>query len=260
MVTRDTAWPAGTPCWVDVGVADLPRARAFYGGLFGWNILDGPPETGGYSVCEISGDPVAGIGPKMGPPDQPAFWTTYLASDNADETAARIRAAGGQVLVDPVDVTDVGRMLMAVDPGGAQFGVWQAGQHTGVRRANEPGSLIWNENMSRHYEGNQAFYAAVFGYKFSEVGSAGMPYATLELDGSVVGGIGEISAGQPAETTASWGTYFGVADTDAVVVRVMELGGSLITPPVDSPYGRMAVVRDDQGAAFAIMSVSSDGP
>ena len=87
-----------------------------------------------------------------------------------------------------------------------------------------------------------------------------MPYATLELDGSVVGGIGEISAGQPAETTASWGTYFGVADTDAVVVRVMELGGSLITPPVDSPYGRMAVVRDDQGAAFAIMSVSSDGP
>ena len=206
-------------------------------------------------MCEIGGDPVAGIGPKMGPPDQPAFWTTYLASDNA-ETAARIRAAGGQVLVDPVDVTDVGRMLMAVDPGGAQFGVWQAGQHTGVRRANEPGSLIWSENMSRNYEGNKAFYGEVFGYKFGDMGE-GVRYATLDLDGRPVGGIGEIDAGQPAETPVSWATYFAVADTDAALAKVTELGGSVVAPAWDTPYGRMAVASDDQGAVFAMMSVAA---
>jgi uncharacterized protein len=256
MVTRDTAWPAGTPCWIDIGVADMPKAKAFYSALLGWEIIDGPPEAGGYSMCEIGGQQVAGIGPKMGPADMPTFWTTYLATDDADETAAKIRAAGGQIMMEPYDVMDVGRMLIATDPGGAIFGAWQARAHTGVQLANEPGSLIWSENMSRSYEANKAFYAAVFGYQFGDIGAEGMKYSTLDLGGHTVGGIGEISADQPAETPAYWGTYFAVADTDAAVNKAVELGGTVVGPAWDSPYGRMAVVSDDQGAIFALMSVS----
>ena len=99
MVTRNTPWPAGTPCWVDLGVSDIPKALAFYRGLFGWDIQEGPPEAGGYALCTIGGLPVAGIGPKMGPPDMPTVWTTYLATDDADATAAKIKAAGGQVMM-----------------------------------------------------------------------------------------------------------------------------------------------------------------
>ena len=82
---------------------------------------------------------MAGIGPKQGPPGTPAAWTTYLASDDADETAGKVKAAGGQVLMEPMDVMDVGRMAVAADPGGAVFGVWQARAHTGFGLANEPG-------------------------------------------------------------------------------------------------------------------------
>ena len=260
MVTRDTAWPPGTPCWVDLGVSDIPKAMAFYSGLFGWDCQEGPPEAGGYTMCSIGSLPVAGIGPKMGPPDMPTVWTTYLASEDADATAARIKAAGGQVLMDPVDVMDVGRMFVAVDPGGAAFGIWQARAHTGVQRANEPGSLIWSENMSRNYEGNKAFYSSVFGYSFGDIGADGMKYATLDLDGGTVGGIGEISADQPADMPAYWGTYFAVADTDAAVGKAIELGGSVFAPAWDSPYGRMAVVSDDQGAIFALMSATTEEP
>lgn len=256
MVTRDTAWPAGTPCWVDLGVDNIAKARAFYSALFGWDIQDTPPEAGGYTMATVGGRPVAGIGPKMGPADMPTFWTTYLASDNVDETAAKIRAAGGQVLMDPMDVVDVGRMLVAVDPGGAQFGVWQAKAHTGVQVANEPGTLTWSENMSRNYEANKAFYNAVFGYNFGDIGGEGMKYATLDLGDKTVGGIGEIGPDQPGEMPASWGTYFAVADTDATVGKVAELGGSVVAPAWDSPYGRMAVVCDDQGAIFAVMSAA----
>jgi hypothetical protein len=256
MVTRDTAWPAGTPCWIDIGVADMPKAKAFYGALFGWKITDGPPEAGGYSMCEVDGRQVAGIGPKMGPADMPTFWTTYIASDDADQTLAKIKAAGGEVIMGPMDVIDAGRMFVATDPGGAIFGVWQARAHTGVQLANEPGSLTWSENMSRGYEANKAFYAAVFGYQFGDMSADGFKYSTLDLDGRPVGGIGEISADQPAETPAYWGTYFAVADTDAAVDRAVELGGSVIGPAWDSPYGRMAVVSDNQGAIFALMSSS----
>lgn len=256
MVTRDTAWPAGTPCWIDIGVADMPKAKAFYSGLFGWEIFDGPPEAGGYSMCEIDGRQVAGIGPKMGPADMPTFWTTYIATDDADQTVAKIEAAGGQLIMGPMDVMDVGRMFVATDPGGAIFGGWQARAHTGVQLANEPGSLTWSENMSRNYEANKAFYAAVFGYQFGDISGEGFKYSTLDLDGRPVGGIGEISADQPAEMPAYWGTYFAVADTDAAVDSAVELGGSVVGPAWDSPYGRMAVVSDDQGAIFALMSSS----
>ena len=258
MVTRNTPWAPGTPCWVDLGAPDIPKAMAFYGGLFGWDIQEGPPEAGGYAMCTLGGLSVAGIGQKMGPPDMPTVWTAYLASEDADATAAKIKAAGGQVLMDPFDVMDVGRMFLAVDPGGAAFGVWQARAHTGVQRANEPGSLIWSENMSRNYEGNKAFYGSVFGYTFGDIGAEGMNYATLDLDGSTVGGIGEIGADRPAEMPAYWGSYFAVADTDAAVEKAVELGGSIIAPAWDSPYGRMAVVSDDQGAVFALMSTTAE--
>jgi predicted enzyme related to lactoylglutathione lyase len=256
MVTRDTAWPTGTPCWVDLGVDDVAKATAFYGSLFGWDIQELPPEAGGYSMCMLGGRAAAGIGPKMNA-EMPTFWTTYIASDDADATAAKVTAAGGQVMMEPFDVMDVGRMFIAADPGGAMFGVWEARTHTGIRLANEPGSLIWSENMSRHFEANEAFYGAVFGYQFGDIGAEGMQYATLDLDGRPVGGIGAIGADQPADLPASWSTYFGVADTDAAVARVTELGGSVVAPAWDSPYGRMAVVSDDQGAVFSVMSVSA---
>jgi uncharacterized protein len=258
MVTRSTAWPPGTPCWVDLSVDDVARARAFYSGLFGWDIQEGPPEAGGYSMCLIDGKSVAGIGPKMGGPGTPTAWTTYLATESADETAAKIRAAGGQVMMDPFDVMDVGRMFVGLDPGGAAFGVWEARAHTGVEVANEPGTLVWSENMSRDYEANKTFYGSVFGYHFGDIGAEGMNYSTLDLDGKPVGGIGEIGAEHPAETPASWGTYFAVADTDAAVAKAVELGGAVLAPAWDSPYGRMAVVADDQGAAFSVMSTAWD--
>jgi predicted enzyme related to lactoylglutathione lyase len=120
--------------------------------------------------------------------------------------------------------------------------------------ANEPGSVTWNENMSRNYEGNKAFYHEVFGYDYGDISADGMQYATLDLDGRQAGGIGAIGPEQPAETPAYWLPYFGVADTDAAVAKIAELGGRAVAPPFDTPYGRMAVVADDQGAVFAVMT------
>jgi uncharacterized protein len=259
MVTRDTPWPAGTPCWVDVGVNDIGKAAAFYGALFGWTVLPGPPETGGYSICEIDGRPVAGIGPKMSPAEAPAAWITYIATENAEETAEKIKAAGGRLAMEPMAVMDVGTMAIATDPAGAAFGLWQAGTHTGVQVATEPGSLAWNENWSRDLAGNKAFYHAVFGYTYSDIDDANLKYATLDLGGRPVGGIGEMGDSFPAGTPAYWGTYFAVEDADAAAAKVTELGGTVIAQPWDTPYGRMASVVDDQGAAFSVMRLAQQG-
>jgi uncharacterized protein len=254
MVARDTAWPGGTPCWVDLGVADIARATAFYAGLFGWDIQPGPPEAGGYTMCLLTGRPVAGIGPQQGPPGAPPAWTTYLAADDADETAAKITEAGGQLFMDPFDVMDVGRMAVAADPGGAVFGIWQARAHIGVGLANEPGTLCWNENHTRDFDQNTAFYQAVFGYELADLEGVGIRYATFKLGGREVAGIMELDASGPASVPAHWETYFAVAGTDAAVAAVQVAGGALVRPPWDTPYGRMAIVTDDQGAEFSVIT------
>lgn len=255
MVTRDTAWPNGTPCWADLGVDDIPKAITFYSGVFGWEIHPGPPEAGGYAMCMQQGKPVAGIGPKQGPAEMPSVWTTYLAADDADASASKIGAAGGTVLVAPMDVMDVGRMTVATDPGGSVFGVWQARKHTGFGLANEPGSVAWNENMSRAFEANKAFYLSVFGYEYNDISSPEMTYGTLRVGGQDVAGIGAMGPQFPAEVPAHWGLYFSVPDADEAVKKVSSLGGQMIAPAFDTPYGRMAPVLDDQGAAFSVVSV-----
>jgi len=256
MNTRDTPWPDGTPCWADLGVPDIAKAREFYGGVFAWDIEPGGPETGGYSVAELNGLGVVGIGPKMGPPEAPTMWTTYLATSDADATAAKIRGAGGELVIEPMDVMDVGRMAIAVDPAGAVFGVWQARAFPGAQIVNEPGAMRWNEQMSHDLEASKAFYAAVFDYEYGDIGGDS-GYATFKVDGKDVGGIGGYHGGLPADTPATWRVYFGVVDADATVVRVQANGGSVIREPVDHPYGRLSTVADDQGAQFSLLGVTT---
>jgi uncharacterized protein len=254
VVTRDTPWPPGTPCWVDLGVGDIAKAIAFYTAQFGWQVEQGGPETGGYSMASLEGRSVAGIGPKTGPPDAPSTWTTYLATENADATAAKIKGAGGQLLMDPMDVMDVGRMAIALDTTGAAFGIWQARAFPGAQLTNAPGALAWNEHMSRDFEGAKAFYAAVFGYEYGDMSSEGFSYATLLLGGHEVGGIGQYPEGTP-EFPAAWTTYFATANTDDSVAQAAKGGGTVLRPAEDSPYGRLATVTDDQGAVFSLISL-----
>ena len=125
------------------------------------------------------------------------MWTTYLATSDADATARKIKDAGGQVIVEPADVMDVGRMAVAVDPAGAVFGLWQARAFPGAQIVNEPGAMCWNEQMSNDFEGSKSFYAAVFGYEYGDTQPA--TPATRPLKST-----GVLSAASAVITPAFW--------------------------------------------------------
>ena len=131
MPTRDEAWPAGTPNWVDLSADDPKAAGDFYRQLFGWTIDDPGEESGGYLLAMKDGRPAAGIGPKPAA-EMPSNWSTYFASDDVDATAKAVEAAGGTVQMEPFDVMDNGRMFFGTAPDGSTFGVWQAGNHIGA--------------------------------------------------------------------------------------------------------------------------------
>lgn len=257
MTTRDTPWLAGTPCWVDNMSTNGDAARAFYSGLFGWTAEVGPPEAGGYSVATIDGKNVAGIMAEAELP-HPPVWTTYLATENAAETCAKITAAGGTLLQPAFDVMDIGTMAIAADPTGAIFGIWEAKLHTGFQLANEPGAVVWNEVLTRDVDAAKAFYASVFGYTYGSFGDMG-GYSVIEVDGQGVGGIGELPADEPAEMPAVWRTYFSVANCDESTAKAVELGGTVAMQPTDMPYGRHADVIDPNGAVIALLQNPPSG-
>ena len=259
MVTRDTPWPDGTPCWVDLGTTDIAKAISFYSSEFGWDAQQGGPEMGGYTRAQLDGRNVAGIGPNMSQPEAPSAWATYFAARDADAAAERVTRAGGSVVMGPMDVMDLGRLVIATDVTGAAFGIWQAMSHTGTQLANVPGAFTWSEHMSRDFEGAKAFYAAVFGYEYGDMSSDGFSYATLLINGQqVVGGMGAYPEGDGDSHLAFWAVYFGTADTDKSVELAVSHGGKVVRPATDSPYGRMAIVADNQGAVFSLISTPAE--
>ncbi len=246
-----TNQPNGTPTWIDLGIPDLDRAMEFYGALFGWEFDVGPEETGRYTMCLLDGKPVAALMPN---PDSGAtdfWWTMYFATDDCDGTAKRISDSGGTLIHAPMDVMELGRMAIAQDPVGAQFGLWQGRGFVGAQVVNEPNSLLRNDLVTPTPDPARAFYAAVFDFTLD--GNPDLPDLDFTFlrrpDGHEIGGI----MGQPEVPSSAWATTFEVDDTDAVVERAVQAGGSSDTP-YDFEYGRLATITDPFGAEFSVIT------
>lgn len=254
MSTR-TSYAPGTPSWVDLGTTDPDAASAFYSALFGWDIQEGPPETGGYRMCLLHGAPVAGLMSVMSE-DQPPAWMTYVSTDDADATAAKVAEAGGSVVAEPMDVLTFGRMAVFADDAGAQFAAWQPRDHIGAGVVNETGALVWNELNVRDAEAAMAFYGAVFGWRGEPVPDSPMPYTQWMLGEDGIAGMIQMTDQWPPEVPPHWVVYFAVDDCDASCARAQELGGSVSVEPFDIPIGRFAMLGDPQGAFFSVIAMN----
>ncbi|MCW2842231.1 MAG: hypothetical protein JWN22_147 [Nocardioides sp.] len=250
------SYTQGTPSYVELITPDQRAAMTFYGSLFGWDYDEVPMDDQGgfYAPVTLRGDAVAGIGGQM--PElvgHPAFWGVYLAVDDVDATVAKVAEAGGKVEAGPFDVMEHGRMAAIQDPTGARVNLWQAKEHIGTARANEPGTPIWNELTTPDLATATKFYSDVLGVSWEAMAmDGGGDYTCLVVDGRQVGGA---MPPQMEGVPPHWNVYFNVTDVDATVAQAGELGGSVVAPAFDVPgVGRMAFLSDPQGAMFALMA------
>lgn len=254
-MSERTSYAPGIPCWVDLGTPDLEAAASFYSGIFGWSIEEGEnaEQTGGYRQATLRGKPVAGVMPLM-QEGQPPAWSTYVSVEDADATAAKVREAGGQVLAEPMDVLDLGRMAVFMDPTGAVFGIWQPGTFVGAEIVNESNALAWNELNTRDPEASKEFYGAVFGWGFEDREFQTGLYTSIKSGEDTAGGMLDMRGRMPDEVPPHWEVYFAVEDADATVAKAKESGGDAPFGPEDMPeVGRIAVVKDPFGATFAVI-------
>ena len=196
--------------------------------------------------------------------DGPARWGVTFAVEDADAIAQKVRDAGGQVVAEPMDVMELGRMAVFTDPGGAFFGIWQAKEFSGAALVNEPGAFAWNELNTRDPEAAKSFYGAVFGWEAvdQDMGDAGT-YTLFRLarsseDDQSICGMIDIRGRAPDEVPPHWLTYFTIDSAEATIDKAKELGGQLVVGPIDFPMGRAAVLTDSQGAAFGIWQITGE--
>ncbi|MFG3525565.1 VOC family protein [Streptomyces sp. NPDC047917] len=247
--------PEGTPCWADAMFADLEGAKSFYGEVLGWTFGESSSEFGNYTQAYADGKAVAAVVPPMPGQEGRSAWCLYLASPDAEATAAKIRDNGGETLMDPMRVGDFGTMLLARDPGGVVFGVWQAGTHEGFEAQAVPGAFCWAEVFTREPEKSDAFFPAVFPYSMVKMADEHVDFRMYNLGDKTVMGRMKMGDEFPPEVPPYLNVYFTVADCDAAVAKATERGGVLRFGPMTMPFGRFAALTDPQGAAFSVIDV-----
>ena len=258
MPIRESA-PVGAPCWIDLFSSDTDKARAFYGELFGWTSEQGGEEVGGYITFAKDGVTVAGCMHNDGETGMPDGWSVYLASDDIKASVEAVKANGGKIEAEPMPVLDLGSMAFATDVGGAFIGMWQPGTHQGFGVHGEPGAPSWFELHTRDYDASVDFYRKAFGWDTHAVGDTPeFRYTTLGEGDGALAGIMDASAFLPEGVPAHWSIYFGVDDADATLARIVELGGSIVEPAEDTPYGRLARAADPTGAQFKLLQPPAD--
>jgi uncharacterized protein len=250
------SFPPGTFCWADLGTTDLESATAFYSRVLGWEAAEPRDEEGEtYTRFRVDGKDVAAIY-EMGEEERSRLtphWSSYVNVENVEKVAVEARAHDGDVVAEPLDVFEDGRLTVVRDPTGATVHAWEARNEIGAGRVNEPGCMVWNELATADVAKAAAFYKAVFGWTTDREQDTG--YEVVRAGGAVNGGIRPL---QPDEAP-NWLVYFTVTGTCAeAVAAVREGGGTVISGPLSTGAGSIALVADPQGARFALFEGAID--
>jgi len=260
-VVEKQSYKHGTFSWVDLSTTDQAAGKSFYQELFGWDAEDIPVSEGVfYTMFSIEGKNVAALSElqaEMKTQGVPSHWNSYITVDSADDMAAKAKELGANVMMDPFDVFDSGRMTVIQDPHSATFSIWEPKNHIGAQLVNDHNTFCWNELATRNAEESKAFYTKLFGWGTDIMETPQGPYHLLKNGEDMNGGIMQMTE-EWGDMPPHWSVYFSVADCDGAANKIKELGGNVHHGPFDAPnIGRIAAVADPQGASFYIMTFAT---
>ncbi len=249
----------GAPIWVDLTAPRPQQARDFYAALFGWEYQTAQ-ELGGYATAFSSGKKVAGLSPP--PPglagSVPAQWTIYFDTKDIVDAAERVKALGGAAFEGPIQIGDQGQAQHFSDPSGTTFGLWQDDQHGGFLQSSGPGRLIWCEYNARDLPQALDFYVPLLHAASQQV--PGLEYHTLHHQGNVFAGVAGMSKTWQAAGQKGWTAYFYAPDVDEMVRAAEQHGASVLVAPLDTRFGRKAMLSDPAGSVFTLMNPTPLNP
>jgi predicted enzyme related to lactoylglutathione lyase len=249
-----TAQTTGRFVWHELHTGDRAKAQTFYAALTGWEVKEFPMGPGEpYGLCLLGGKDHAGITKSMAPAGVPPHWLPYMAVEDVDAAAARVKELGGKVLSPPTDIPNVGRFAVCMDPQGGAFALHKHLKPYPEEPQVPPvSSFCWDELATTDPEAATKFYTALFGYSVQEVPMGPMgTYRILKRGDRQTAGITKIPPHVPQHS--NWLTYVAVTDVDAATRKARELGAEVELEPQDIPgIGRFSIITDPTGAPIAL--------
>ncbi|MGA8046137.1 MAG: VOC family protein [Dermatophilaceae bacterium] len=107
---------------IDIPVADLGAASAFYASLFGWQIAEAPGFEG-YPMWQApNGISGGGLAPRSDGFTQPR---SYVEVDSIEDTLEKVRAGGGTVLMEKSPISETSWWAIFADPDGNHVGLYE---------------------------------------------------------------------------------------------------------------------------------------
>ena len=258
--------PHGRFVWYEMLTVDKGPTINFYKEVVGWGTQNWEGGEQPYTMFTVGEAPVGGI---MDLPEEaraggaPPHWLAYVSTPDTDATVEQAKELGGQVLMEPVSIPEVGRIAVLRDPQGVVFGVFTAEANPPGREGPpQVGEFSWHELATSDYEAGFDFYSALFGWKKTtamDMGEMGV-YQMYESGDHELGGMYNLLPETPAPP--HWLLYAKVPDVDAAAETVKSRGGQVLNGPMDVPGGsgdRVVQCMDPQGAAFALHSSGGGG-
>jgi predicted enzyme related to lactoylglutathione lyase len=249
----------GKVVWADLVTPDVPAAKAFYGGLFGWTFKDVSTGARDYSVALAGGDLVAGIIEREAHQGgrRQANWLTFISVKDVGRAQKIVLANGGKVLSPPRNYPQRGRQAVFADPQGAVFAVLQSSNGDPPDELADPGEWIWSSLLSHDAATEAAFYQNIFGYEVfdpaDEEGSAHLVLATGNYARASANTLPADARGLPPH----WLNFVRVLSAKDAAAKAESLGGHVLVQPHPDRHGGMtAVIADPAGAPFGLLEWS----
>lgn len=115
----------GAFAWDELHTSDLEGAKRFYGEVFGWTANESDMGGMTYVLFRAGDTDRAGAMTQMPGENAPPNWLTYATADDVDAKTKQAKELGGNVIMEPMDIPNIGRFSIIADPTGAVFGLFQ---------------------------------------------------------------------------------------------------------------------------------------
>lgn len=246
-----STYTPGRFVWHELMTPDVEKAKGFYAELFGWTFQSMPMPGMDYTIIQNAGAGIGGVMPlsAVPMPGVPPHWLGYVSAD-ADAAAAATRKAGGNVLGEPFDVPDVGRIAILQDATGAAWATYRGlkGDEPEVERP-AAGTFCWDQLNTTDPSKAAAFYASTLGWTTRPFHDSKDLSVFMREGGRETASLMSAPPGVPSH----WLTYVLVGKLADARGRAVRMGAQVHLEhlPVQG-IGTISVIGDPAGAAIGL--------